>query len=90
MNEKNIRKFYPLLFISLFWFLSPPEGLSTQGYRIFIVFLSVIFSLLLQQIPMALSVLGGLIFSTVSGLVPIKLALRGYGDSTTWLELMPF
>ena len=90
MSEKNIRKFYPLLFISLLWFLSPPEGLSVQGYRIFIVFLSVIFSLLLQQISMALSVLGGLIFSTVSGLVPIKLALRGYGDSTTWLVVNAF
>lgn len=90
MNEKNLRKFYPLLFISLFWFQSPPEGLSLQGFRIFLVFLSVIFSLLLQQIPMALSVLGGLIFSTVSGLITIKAALRGYGDSTTWLVVNAF
>ena len=90
VSEKNIRKFYPLLFISLLWFLSPPEGLSVQGYRIFIVFLSVIFSLLLQQISMALSVLGGLIFSTVSGLIPIKVALKGYGDSTTWLVVNAF
>ena len=90
VSEKNIRKFYPLLFISLLWFLSPPEGLSVYGYRIFIVFLSVIFSLLLQQISMALSVLGGLIFSTVSGLIPIKVALKGYGDSTTWLVVNAF
>ncbi len=90
MNEKNLRKLYPLLFILLFWFQSPPEGLSLQGFRIFIVFLSVIFSLLLQQIPMALSVLGGLIFSTVFGLVSIKDALKGYGDSTTWLVVNAF
>ena len=37
-----------------------------------------------------LSVLGGLIFSAVSGLVPIKVALKGYGDSTTWLVVNAF
>ena len=90
MREKNIKKFYPLIFILLFWFYPHPDGLNIQAFRIFIIFSAVVFSLLLQSIPMAVSVLSGLTLSILTGLVPLKTALGGYSDSTTWLVVNAF
>ena len=90
MREKNIKKFYPLIFILLFWLYPPPDGLNIQAFRIFIIFSSVIFSLLLQSIPMAVSVLSGLTLSVLTGLISLKTALKGYSDSTTWLVVNAF
>ncbi|MFL2989559.1 MAG: SLC13 family permease [Candidatus Neomarinimicrobiota bacterium] len=54
------------------------------------VFVAVIFSILLQAIPTAVSVLTGLTFSVLTGLMPLKTALKGYSDSTTWLVVIAF
>ena len=90
MIEKNIKKFYPFIFILLFWFYPPPDGLNIQAFRIFIIFSAVIFSLLLQTLPMAVSVLFGLTLSILTQLIPLKTALAGYSDSTTWLVVNAF
>ena len=90
MREYDLRKFYPLILILTFWFLKPPEELNIIGYRIFIIFVSVVFSILLQSIPTAVSVLAGLTFSVLTGLMPLKSALKGYSDSTTWLVVIAF
>ena len=90
MRQYDLKKFYPLILIFVFWFLKPPEELDINGYRVFIVFVSVIFSILLQSIPTAVSVLTGLTFSVLTGLMPLKSALKGYSDSTTWLVVIAF
>ena len=90
MRQYDLKKFYPLILILVFWFLKPPEELDINGYRVFIVFVSVIFSILLQSIPTAVSVLTGLTFSVLTGLMPLKSALKGYSDSTTWLVVIAF
>jgi len=90
MPKYDLKKFYPLILILFCWFLKPPEELSISGYRVFIVFVSVIFSILLQSIPTAVSVLTGLTFSVLTGLMPLKSALKGYSDSTTWLVVIAF
>ena len=90
MRQYDLKKFYPLILILVCWFLKPPEELSISGYRMFVVFVSVIFSILLQSIPTAVSVLTGLTFSVLTGLMPLKSALKGYSDSTTWLVVIAF
>ena len=39
---------------------------------------------------MAVSVLSGLTLSVLTGLIPLKAALKGYSDSTTWLVVNAF
>ena len=90
MVKNNIKKVYPIIAGLILWFFEPPSGLNEKGYQIFVVFISVIISLLVRAFPMAVSVLAGLSFSVMVGLISLKEALKGYSDSTTWLVVIAF
>ena len=90
MVKDNIKKVYPIIAGLILWFFEPPYGLDEKGYQIFVVFISVIISLLVRAFPMAVSVLAGLSFSVMVGLISLKEALKGYSDSTTWLVVIAF
>ena len=90
MVKDHIKKVYPIIAGLILWFFEPPSGLDEKGYQIFVVFISVIISLLVRAFPMAVSVLAGLSFSVMVGLISLKEALKGYSDSTTWLVVIAF
>ncbi len=90
MDNKNLKKLYPIIAGMVLWIIGPPSGLNENGYQIFVVFISVIISLLIRAVPMAISVLTGLSFSVLVGLISLKDALKGYSDSTTWLVVIAF
>ena len=90
MDNKNLKKLYPIIAGMVLWIIGPPSGLNENGYQIFVVFISVIISLLVRAVPMAISVLTGLSFSVLVGLISLKDALKGYSDSTTWLVVIAF
>jgi len=81
---------YPIIVGMLLWLFGAPSGLDIKAYHIFIVFISVIISILIRAVPMAVSVLTGLLFSVLVGLISLKDALKGFGDSTTWLVVIAF
>ena len=81
---------FPIFAGLLLWFIGGPDGLDTQAYQLFIVFLTVIASLMVRAIPMAVSVLTGLTFVVTVGILPLKSALMGYSDTTTWLVVVAF
>ena len=81
---------YPIIVGMLLWLFGAPSGLDIKAYHIFIVFISVIISILIRAVPMAVSVLTGLLFSVLVGLISLKDALKGFGDSTTWLVAIAF
>ena len=90
MDNKNLKKLYPIIAGVVLWIIGPPSGLNENGYQIFVVFISVIISLLVRAVPMAISVLTGLCLSVLIGLISLKDALKGYSDSTTWLVVIAF
>jgi len=90
MIKNNFKKLYPIFFGMVLWVVGPFPGLNEDGYNIFIVFVSVIISLLIRAVPMAITVLTGLTFSVLTGLISLKEALKGYSDSTTWLVVIAF
>ena len=90
MIKNNFKKLYPIFFGMVLWVVGPFPGLNEDGYNIFIVFVSVIISLLIRVVPMAITVLTGLTFSVLTGLISLKEALKGYSDSTTWLVVIAF
>ena len=45
---------------------------------------------MVRAIPMAVSVLTGLTFVVTVGILPLKSALMGYSDTTTWLVVVAF
>ena len=90
MDNRNLKKLYPIIAGMVLWLAGPPSGLDENGYQIFVVFISVIISLLVRAVPMAISVLTGLSFSVLVGIISLKDALKGYSDSTTWLVVIAF
>ena len=86
----KFKGFFPVLAGLLLWLLGPPEGLDTHAYHLFVVFLTVIASLMVRAVPMATSVLAGLAFVVMAGILPLKSALMGYSDTTTWLVVIAF
>jgi len=90
MVNYNLKKIYPIIAGLILWFYGPPSGLDEKGYHIFVVFISVIISLLVRAFTMAVSVLAGLSLSVMVGLISLKEALKGYSDSTTWLVVIAF
>jgi len=86
----KFKKLIPIIFGLLLWIIGPPIGLTPSAYHIFVIFLSVILSLLIRAIPLAVSVLSGLIISILLNILTLKDALKGYADSTTWLVVIAF
>ena len=86
----NFRAFYPLIFGFILWGIKQPDGLDKDAYLMFIIFTSTILSVLIRAIPMSTSVLIGLLLSIITGLMTLKVALMGFGDSTTWLVVIAF
>ena len=81
---------YPIILGLILWFIGSPEGLEENGYKMFVVFITVIASLIVRVLPMAVSVLTGLVVAIIFQLIPLKVALLGYSDSTTWLVVIAF
>ena len=90
MIKYNFRAFYPLILGIILWAIKPPSGLDKEAYSMFIIFASTILSVLIRAIPMSTSVLIGLLLSIIFNLMPLKVALMGFGDSTTWLVVIAF
>ncbi len=90
MIKYNFRALYPLILGIILWVIKPPSGLDQDAYLMFIIFASTILSVLIRAIPMSTSVLIGLLLSIIFNLMPLKVALMGFGDSTTWLVVIAF
>jgi DASS family divalent anion:Na+ symporter len=90
MIKNNFRALYPLILGIILWAIKPPSGLDKEAYLMFIIFASTILSVLIRVIPMSTSVLIGLLLSIIFNLMPLKVALMGFGDSTTWLVVIAF
>ena len=90
MIKYNFRALYPLILGIILWAIKPPSGLDQDAYLMFIIFASTILSVLIRAIPMSTSVLIGLLLSIIFNLMPLKVALMGFGDSTTWLVVIAF
>ena len=86
----NLKGLYPFFAGLVLWLIGPPESLNENGYHMFAVFITVIASIMIRAVPMAVSVLTGLGFAVMVNLISLKDALKGYSDSTTWLVVIAF
>ncbi|EPR39183.1 anion transporter [Desulfovibrio sp. X2] len=82
--------------------LPAPEGLSTQAWQYFSLFIGVVVALILEPVPAALSGLIGVVLAVVFRLVPQKAGaavttgsalswgLSGFSNGTVWLIFVAF
>lgn len=88
-QDRKIKIAFIVAIPLLLWYMSPPEGLSIQAWRMFSIYLAAIVGLVLKPFNEPVTILSAvaataLLFDNPSG------ALGGYADATTWLVFAAF
>ena len=73
-----------VLYAVVAYLIPPPVGITSQGWRLFAIFLAVIAGQMLQPIASAAVVLLGLAAMVANG-TPMREALGGYAEPSVWL-----
>lgn len=72
------------------WWTSPPEGLSLQAWRLFAIFASAIFAVVVNAVPILTSSVLAIAAAVLTGLVAPADAYAGFGNSTILLIVVAF
>ena len=102
MNSSLIKKWLPLLVAVIVWLLPVPDGLSSDAWSYFALFLGVVVALVLEPVPAAAVGLIGIVIAVVFRLVAVEpgvdvtakaainWGLSGFKNSTVWLIFVAF
>lgn len=70
--------------------LGPPEGITTQAWRLFAIFIATIIGSIVRPLPAGAVVFLGICAIAFTGTMTPALALKGYSDPVVWLVLCAF
>ena len=73
-----------VIYAVIAYFIPAPAGITPQGWRLFAIFIAVIFGQMLQPISSAAVVVLGLTAMVANG-TPMREALGGYAEPSVWL-----
>ncbi len=90
MNKKQRNALITLLVGAIIWFAPVPEGVTVVAWHLAAVFIATVVGFILQPLPIGAVAFIAITFSTLSGLLKVGDALRGYGNSTIWLIVCAF
>lgn len=76
-----------VIYVAIAHVLSPPDGVTPQGWRVTAVFFSTIAGLMLQPLPGSQVVLLGVTMLVLVADIPMERALDGYSAATVWMVL---
>ena len=78
------------LFIVL-WFLVPiPEGITTQGWHLFVIFILTILGLMIKPLPMGAMAFTAMAVVIATKTLTLKVALSSFSSSIVWLIISAF
>ncbi|TCS81479.1 anion permease [Pectinatus cerevisiiphilus] len=88
---KSRRKLLFVFFIGIIlWFCPEPTGLEPMAWHLFAVFAAIILGFILQPIPIGAVAFIGVTAAALLGVMDVKSAISGYGNSTIWLIVCAF
>lgn len=91
MNTKELVYGLVTILIGLIlWFTPPPAGLEVNGWHMLAIFVAVIIGLILRPLPQGAVVIIGIAAAALTGVLGIKDAVAGFGDTTVWLIVSAF
>jgi DASS family divalent anion:Na+ symporter len=88
--SSGIRFGIPLGLAVVIWFLPPPEGVTTQAWHLFAIFVATIVGIMLEPLPMGAVAVGGITAATVTRTLSITDALSGFSNGVIWLVMTAF
>lgn len=72
------------------WFLPHPDAITPIAWHLFAVFAATIAGFILQPLPIGAVAFIGVSVAALLGVVSVKVAISGYGNSTIWLIVCAF
>jgi DASS family divalent anion:Na+ symporter len=72
------------------WLLTPPDGLTQQGWRLFAVFATAIVAVVLNALPILTASVLAVAASVLSGLLTPAQAYAGFANGTILLIVVAF
>ena len=74
----------------LLWLCPHPEVITPIAWHLFAIFAATIVGFILQPLPIGAVAFVGVTISALTGVVSVKTAISGYGNSTIWLIICAF
>ncbi|MBH9739187.1 anion permease [Vibrio navarrensis] len=90
MNSTNIKLLLLFALGSILWFVPIPEGLTVQAWKMMVIFIITVLSLILAPLPLGAMALLGLTAATMLDVIPLKTALSGFAHPTIWMIAAAF
>ena len=88
-KDKLIKLGVLIALVAGFWYVTPPDGLSVNAWRMFLIYAAAILGLVLKPFPEPVILLGAVAATALIVNDP-KGALAGYASTTTWLVFAAF
>ena len=79
-----------ILLGAVIWFLPHPDAITPIAWHLFAVFAATIAGFILQPLPIGAIAFIGVSVAALLGVVSVKVAISGYGNSTIWLIVCAF
>ena len=79
-----------ILLGAVIWFLPHPDAITPIAWHLFAVFAATIAGFILQPLPIGAVAFIGVSVTALLGVVSVKVAISGYGNSTIWLIICAF
>lgn len=79
-----------ILLGTVIWFLPHPDAITPIAWHLFAVFAATIAGFILQPLPIGAVAFIGVSVAALLGVVSVKVAISGYGNSTIWLIVCAF
>ena len=74
----------------ILWFCPHPEAITPFSWHLFAVFAATIVGFILQPMPIGAVAFCGVTIASLLGVMSVKTAISGYGNSTIWLIICAF
>ncbi len=74
----------------IIWFLPEPEGVRTEGWHLFAIFLATMIAVILKPLPMGTVAIFSLTISIITGTLSFADAFSGFSSDIVWLVVLAF
>lgn len=90
-GDLNVKSLAICLFVALMiWFYPHPEGVSSQAWHLFAVFVAMILGIILRPLPVGALALCAISTLLVSNTLSVEQAFIGFGNPVAWLVILAF
>ena len=90
MSRRIIKALFCLGLVLIVWFSPVPEGLKSEAWKLFAIFLGTVFGFILQPAPMGVVAMISVVTCALTGTLKLGQALSGFSNSTVWLVVSAF